>query len=107
MLATQHFLDLRGLDFDVERLEPLSKFGVHGLALLRPFPQDRQILALPSERCDELAILFEPAAALQDFLRFGLVFPEIGRGGARLEAGQLFVGLGGFKDNSAGRRLAC
>jgi len=30
--------------------------------------------------------LLEAAAALQDLLGFSLIFPEIGRGGARLEA---------------------
>jgi hypothetical protein len=32
-------------------------------------------------------VLLEATAALQDLLRFGLILPEIGRGGARLEAG--------------------
>jgi hypothetical protein len=32
-------------------------------------------------------ILLETPAALEHLLGFGLVFPEIGRGGARLEAG--------------------
>jgi hypothetical protein len=32
-------------------------------------------------------LLLEAPAALQDLLRFSLIFPEIGRGGARLEAG--------------------
>jgi len=31
--------------------------------------------------------LLEAPAALQDLLCFSLIFPEIGRGGARLEAG--------------------
>ena len=39
------------------------------------------------ERGHEVVILFETAAALQDFLRFGLILPEVGRGGARREAG--------------------
>jgi hypothetical protein len=32
-------------------------------------------------------VLLQTTAALKDLLRFGLIFPEIGRGGARLEAG--------------------
>jgi hypothetical protein len=32
-------------------------------------------------------ILLEATAALQDLLRFSLIFPEIGRRGTRLEAG--------------------
>jgi hypothetical protein len=41
---------------------------------------------------------------LQHFLGVGLVFPEIGRGGARLEAGQFLLGFRSFKDSSAGRQ---
>jgi hypothetical protein len=44
---------------------------------------------------------------LQHLLRFGLVFPEIGRGGARLEAGQFFFRAGGFKDSSADPQRVC
>jgi hypothetical protein len=43
---------------------------------------------------------------LENSLGFGLVFPEIGRGGTRFQADQFVVGAGGFKDSSAGRRLA-
>ena len=78
-----------------------------GFARLGPLDEHREVVALLLERHDEIAVLLEPAAALQDFLRFGLVFPEIGRGGARLEAGQFFVGAGAFKDSSADRQHAC
>ena len=53
------------------------------------------------------AIVLEPPAALQDLLRFGLIFPEVWRGGARLEAGQFVFGPGAFKDSSANRWRAC
>jgi hypothetical protein len=59
------------------------------------------------QRHHQVAILLEPSAALQDFLRFGLIFPEIRRGGARLEAGQFFVGTRGFKDSSGDRQRVC
>jgi hypothetical protein len=55
----------------------------------------------------QIPIQLETAAALQNFLRFGLVFPEIGRGGAGFEAVQLFFRAGGFKDSSADRRRVC
>jgi hypothetical protein len=41
---------------------------------------------------------------LQHLLGIGLVFPEIRRGSARLEAGQFLLGFGGFKDSSADRQ---
>jgi hypothetical protein len=41
---------------------------------------------------------------LQHLLGVGLVFPEIGRGSARLEAGQFLLGFRRFKDSSADRQ---
>jgi hypothetical protein len=55
----------------------------------------------------EIAVLFEAAAALQDFLRFSLILPEIGRGGASFESVQFVFGAGGFKDSSGGWRRVC
>ena len=49
----------------------------------------------------------DTSAPVQHFLRLGLVLPEIGRGGARLEAGQFVFGAGGFKDSSADPQRAC
>ena len=97
VLAAEHLLDLAGLHFLVERVERLRELGVDRLARLRPFDEHGEIVALLLERHDQIAILLEPAAALQDLLGFGLVFPEIGRGGARLEAGQFFVGRAASK----------
>ena len=97
VLAAEHLLDLAGLHFLIERVERLGELGVDRLARLRPFDQHGEIVALLLERHDEIAILLEPPAALQHLLRFGLIFPEIGRGGARLEAGQLFVGRAASK----------
>ena len=90
-----------------KRLEGLRELGVDRFAGLGPLDEHGEVVALLLQRHDQVAILLEPPAALQDFLRFGLVLPEIGRGGARLEAGQFFVGAGGFKDSSADRQRAC
>ena len=100
VLATEHLLDLAGLHFQVERLERLRELGVDGLAGIRPFDEHGEIVALLLERPHQIAILFEAAALLHDALRLGLVLPEIGCGGAGFEAGQLFVGACGLKDNS-------
>jgi len=101
VLAAEHFLDLAGLHFLIERLERLREFGIHRLARLGPFDEHPEVVALLLERHDQVAVLFEAAPALQHLLGFGLVFPEIGRGGARLEAGQFLVGAGDLKDSSA------
>src|SRR5262249_55201071 len=65
-----------------------------------------EVVALLLERAHQVAVLLQAAAALQGLLRFGLVFPEIGRGGARLEAIQFVVWAGGLKDSSVVRRRA-
>jgi hypothetical protein len=53
---------------------------------------------------DQVAILLQPPAALQNLLRLCLVFPEIGSRGSRLDAGQFVVGSCGFKDSYADRQ---
>jgi hypothetical protein len=103
VLAAQHLLDLPGLHFLIEQIERLRELGVHRLAGLGPLDEHAEIVALLLQRDAEIEILFEAAAALQDLLRFGLVFPEIGRGGARLEAGQFVGWMRSFKDSSADR----
>ena len=107
MLAAQHLLDFAGLHFLVERFDGLRELGVHLFAGGRPFDEHAEVVALLLERRDELAVLFEAAAALQDALRFGLVFPEVGRGGARLETVQFVSGVSAFKDSSADRQHGC
>jgi hypothetical protein len=107
VLAAEHFLDFTGLDFLIEAVERLRELAVHGFARLRPFEEDSEVVALLLERHHQIAILFEPPAALQDLLCFGLIFPEVWRGGARLEAVQFFVGAGDLKDSSADPQRAC
>jgi hypothetical protein len=107
VLAAEHFLDLAGLHLQIEAFERLRELGIHRLARLGPLDEDGEVVALFLEGQDEIAILLEPAAALQDFLRFGLIFPEVWRGGARLEAVQFFVGAGDLKDSSADRQRVC
>jgi hypothetical protein len=78
VLAAEHLLDLAGLHFLIERLERLSEILVDRFAGLGPLDEDGEVVALSLEREDQIAIQLEPAAALQDLLRFGLIFPEIG-----------------------------
>ena len=104
VLAAKHLLDLAGLHLPIEPIERLRELGVHALARLRPLDEDAEVVAFLLEREAQVAILLEPAAALQDFLGFGLVFPEIVGGRTRVQAVQLLLGAGGLKDSSGGRR---
>jgi hypothetical protein len=101
--ATEHLLDLGRLDFLVERVERLCEFRVDAFARPGPLDEDPEIVAFAPKGLNQIAILFQPFAALEDLLGLGLVVPETGRGGARLEAGQLVLWAGGFKDSSADR----
>jgi hypothetical protein len=107
VLAAEHLLDLARLDLLIEGLEGARELGVDRLARIGPLDEDSEVVALLLERQDEIAILLEAAAPLLDFLRFSLIFPEIGRGGAGFEAGQLFLWSSGFKDSSADPQRAC
>jgi hypothetical protein len=72
-----------------------------------PFDEHGKVVAPLFQRYDQIAVLLEAASSLQDFLGVDLIFPEIGRGGARLEAGQLLLRASGFKDSSANRSRVC
>jgi len=107
VLAAEHLLDLAGLHLAVERVERLRELRVDGLPRLRPLDEHAEVVALLSQRRDEIAVLFETAAALENLLGFRLVAPEIRSGGFGFELGQFLVGTSGFKDSSADRRLSC
>src|SRR5262249_4768956 len=77
------------------------------LASFGPFNEHGQIVALLSQRFDQIAILFKTPATLQDSLGLGLIFPEVWRSGARFQSGKFFLRAGSLKDSSAGRQLAC
>jgi hypothetical protein len=106
VLTAKHLLDLAGLDLLIERLERLAEFGIDRFASLRPLDEHREVVALFFQRSDEIEFLLQPAPALQNLLGVGLVFPEIRRGRARLEAGQFLLGFGGLR-YSADRQRVC
>jgi hypothetical protein len=83
VLAAEHLLDLAGLHFLLERVERLAEFGVDRFAGLCPFDEHGEIVAFLLERPHQIVVLLEAPAALQHLLRFSLIFPEIGCGGAR------------------------
>jgi hypothetical protein len=106
VLAADHLLDLAGLHFLIERVEALHEVGIDVLAGVRPLDEHAEIVGLFLERVNQVAILLQTAAPLQDLLRFRLVFPEIRRGGFRFELGQFLFGAGCLKDSSADRGRA-
>jgi hypothetical protein len=88
---TEHLFDFARLHLLVEGFEGLRELAVDRLAGFGPFDENGQVVAPLLERGDEVEILFDTAAALQEFLRFRLIVPEVWRGGARLDAGQFFA----------------
>ncbi len=59
-----------------------------GMAVSKTPKLPRRLLSPLSPRLAfDRADAGSPAAALQDLLRLGLIFPEIGSGGSRFEAG--------------------
>jgi hypothetical protein len=107
VLPAEHLLDFARLHILFERIQASRQFRDDRFAGFRPLDEHGEIVVAPLERPGEFQLLLDPPPALQGFLRFGLIFPEVRRGGARLEAGQFVFGPGTLKDSSADRRRAC
>jgi hypothetical protein len=107
VLAAEHLLDFARLHFLVERLDGLCKLGVNGLTRGRPLEEHAEIVCPLPEGRRQFAVLLEAAASLEHALRLGLVLPEVGRGGARLETIQFFSRVSGLKDSSTDRQRVC
>jgi hypothetical protein len=101
VLTAEHFLDLAGLHFLIERVEGLLELVFDRFPCIDPLREHLQILPFDAERHHQVTILLHAPAALEDLLRFGLVLPEIGRCGPGFDAGEFFFGSGGFKDSYA------
>jgi hypothetical protein len=107
VLASEHLLGFTGLHFLLEGVERLRVLAVDRFARFGPLGEHAEVLAARTERVQQIAILFQPPAALEDALRFGLIFPEVGGGGAGFDSGQFFVGSCSFKDSYADPQRAC
>src|SRR4029079_15123456 len=99
----EHLLGLAGVDFGGELVEPRRQIVGDRLTRLRPLREDGQIVDAPLERIAQRAIPFDRLAPLQDLLRRGLIFPEVGVGDALLYLRELVGSLRGVKDSSADR----
>ena len=114
VLAAEHLLDLAGLDFDLQLVEPAHEVAADVLAGVEPLAQDDQVVGALAQRLQQRDVFVEAPAPLQHLLRRGLVVPEVGRAGLRLEAREFLLGASGVKDTSrvrqraaAGPRIAC
>jgi hypothetical protein len=87
--AAEHFLDLARLDGGLELVEATDEVGLHVLALTGPFEEHAEVVGAAFQRLTGGLVLFDPAPALQDLLRLGLIFPEIGVGDPLLDVGDL------------------
>jgi len=85
VLAAEHLLGFHRVDLLFEGVERLRQIRRHLLAAARPFEQDADVVDLLAEAVALLEVFGKAALALQGFLRFGLVVPEIGRGDAAFE----------------------
>jgi hypothetical protein len=80
VLATEHFLDLAGIDGVREILEATCEIVGDRLASLGPLHQDGEILGATLERFAQIAIFFKTPATLKQLLGRRLVLPEVGCG---------------------------
>ena len=106
VLAAEHFLDFTALDEIGELLNALRELGSDIFPLACPIDEHAEVVCLGSERCDQLDLFLDAAAALEDFLRLDLVVPEIGRRRAGFYLCELVTRASGLKDNSGDRRRA-
>ena len=85
------------MDVATVRLDAALEVDRDVLALFRPFDEYAQVVRLLAQGLGKRAVVFDALAALQDLLRVGLVFPEVGRGDAGLEIGKLALETGFVK----------
>jgi hypothetical protein len=104
VFAAEHLLGFAGLDLNGEFVQGTRKVVPDRLSGFYPFGENVEVVDLFPERIRKLAILFEPATALKQFLGVCLVLPEIWSGNAFFYAGEFVGGLGRVKDGSADRR---
>jgi hypothetical protein len=104
VLAAEHLLGLAGVDLRGEIVEGAAEVIGDRLPGLGPLDENGEVFQPLAQRLAEVVVLFEPAAALQQFLRRSLVLPEVRRRNAFFDGLQLAGGMCGVKGSSAGRR---
>jgi hypothetical protein len=104
VLAAEHLLGLAAFHRGLQLVEAAREIIEHRLAGLEPFGEDGEVVGPALEELAEVAILLEPAAALQQLLRAPLVLPEVRLGDACFYLCEFVCVAGNVKDSSAGRR---
>jgi hypothetical protein len=87
VLAAQHLFRFDRVDLRFDRVERLRQVRGDVFAALAPFEQDADVVDLRGEAVALLEIFGEAALALECFLGFGLVVPEIRGGDPAFELG--------------------
>jgi hypothetical protein len=77
MLAAEHFLRLGDLDFLLQLVERACKIRCDVLTRIRPFDEDRKVVAPPLEGVTQRQVFLKPPLPLQRLLCFRLIVPEI------------------------------
>jgi hypothetical protein len=113
VFAGEHLLALGGVDFLLELVEPALEVAGDLLARARPFEQDPQVVVAPLEGLQQRQVGLDAAAALHDFLRLGLVAPEVRSAYVFFDVGEQLLETCCLKDTSgvppsddSGRRTA-
>jgi hypothetical protein len=84
----------------LELVQAAFEVGVDVFAGGGPLEQHRQVVGAPLQRLEERQILLGPPPPLHEFLRFGLVAPEAGRGRLLFYLRELLVEASPLKDTS-------
>jgi hypothetical protein len=106
VFPAEHLLDFAGLDLGRELVERAAEIVGNRLSRFSPFDEHVEVVEPTPQRVAQIAIFLEPAAALQQLLRAGLILPEVRCGDTFFDFGELGGGTGGVKDGSAGPRRA-
>ena len=106
VLAAEHLLGLAGVDVAATARRGRAAEVVERPARLPRAHSTSTARSSTRRRSDsrEIAVLLEPAPALQQLLRGRLILPEVRIGDALLYGCEFLCGAGGVKDSSADRR---
>ena len=77
VLAAEHLLDLTAVNQARELLYALRELGENIFPLPRPVDENGQVVGLRFQRGHELDVFLDTTPALEDFLRFDLIAPEV------------------------------